>query len=296
MDTLHPRPTVSRPQASGIIFAYYFCDGEVRRVSERDLIGTLEADKGWVWLHLPSTDNRARSFISDFEPLPQRLRGALLRREMRMRLTSEDGFITGLLPDLEREVEGSALGFSRFAFAMNDRLLVTVRARPLVLIADLRNRLSHGLHFEKPSEVVEWLGLRFCDYVASKLNAYMAQLDKIEDLILSEDYYPDGSSGLGPARRALLRHHREMLELHTAMTRGTTAVTSTTNKASPRALLPHFATEVEDLEREAANLQDRGRILHEEIDARTANDTNKVLRTLTILSTLLMPLMVSLRS
>lgn len=46
---------------------------------------------------------------------------------------------------------------------------------------------------------------------------------------------------------------------------------------------------IEDIDHEAAALQERGRLLHEEIDTLINAATNRSMRTLTVISTLLIP-------
>jgi len=93
---------------------------------------------------------------------------------------------------------------------------------------------------------------------------------------------------LGPARRELSRQHRELLVLRSALGR---ALTPRTAPRIARLVeqLPRLTHEVEDLDREAGGLQERARLLHEEIDTRIASGANRSMRTLTILSTLLIP-------
>jgi zinc transporter len=54
------------------------------------------------------------------------------------------------------------------------------------------------------------------------------------------------------------------------------------------ALSPLIAP-VNDLDREAADLQERARLLHEEIDTLITSATNRSMRALTVISTLLIP-------
>jgi zinc transporter len=53
--------------------------------------------------------------------------------------------------------------------------------------------------------------------------------------------------------------------------------------------LPDLVAAAEDLDREAVGLQERARLLHEEVDTLITSATNRAMRTLTVISTLLIP-------
>ena len=54
-------------------------------------------------------------------------------------------------------------------------------------------------------------------------------------------------------------------------------------------LLPALHQQAEDLERDAAALSDRARLIYEEIETRSAATTNRSLSALTVISTMLLP-------
>ena len=53
--------------------------------------------------------------------------------------------------------------------------------------------------------------------------------------------------------------------------------------------LSRLAQEAEDLDRETGSLQERARLLHEELDTRITSATNRSMRALTVMSSLLIP-------
>ena len=53
--------------------------------------------------------------------------------------------------------------------------------------------------------------------------------------------------------------------------------------------LADLIASVEDVDRDAGVLQERGRLLHEEIDTQINSATNRSMRALTVISTLLIP-------
>jgi len=93
---------------------------------------------------------------------------------------------------------------------------------------------------------------------------------------------------LGPIRRELSTRHREFVALRSAFHRASTH----RNAARAGALaerLPPLIQEIEDFDRDLAGLQDRAKLVHDELEAKRAEAINRSLRALTILSTLMLP-------
>src|SRR5690606_23743440 len=120
--------------------------------------------------------------------------------------------------------------------------------------------------------------------VFDELNARLAA---IEDYVLAEPQDP-ADKGLSGIRRGVAKHRRELQGL-----RGVVARAAGARQGRRASLLaPHLAelpTWVEDVDREAAGLQDRSRLLHEDIDTLITSATNRNMRALTVISTLLIP-------
>jgi zinc transporter len=131
--------------------------------------------------------------------------------------------------------------------------------------------LAMEIYVEHVEDLVEDLGDR---------------LGGVEDYVLTE---PQDLTdiGLSPLRRTLARHRRELQALRGALSR---VGGRRTGKAERLAdWLPDIVAWIEDVDREAAALQDRGRLLHEEIDTLINNATARSSKLLAVMSTLLIP-------
>src|SRR6185312_8872568 len=113
-------------------------------------------------------------------------------------------------------------------------------------------------------------------------------LDSFEDALLSgrADLNQDI---LGPLRLEVSRYHRVFLALRNAFHRTINARGSegAANPLWPH--LPELLQDAEDFDRDATALQERARLLNEEMDTRLSAITNRSLRILTIMSTLILP-------
>jgi len=123
--------------------------------------------------------------------------------------------------------------------------------------------------------------------VERRLAVLSVELGRIEDEVLADRDHI-GREALGPLRRELSRYAREFSALRGAAYRAATLRGAAL--ASPLTQhLPMLQQQAEDVERDAAALSDRARLLYEEIGSRVADKTNRSLSALTVISTLLLP-------
>lgn len=279
MDALAEHP-------SGMLWALTFKDGRGRPAAEPALsAGPGEAD--WTWTHFRLSDVRARSFLARAADLPADALELIESRETRIQLHHEGGWAFGVLPDLERNLDGQATEAGRLRFALDERRLITTRSRPLFVLDDLRRRVNQGLEVEDPIAAIELFIERYLEVMEARAEELAQTLDSIEDRVLAGEG-PFDTNELGPIRRELSGQKRELVSLRGAAVRATSA-----RNGRRVALLVKPCSElvpwIEDLDREMAGLQERARLLHEEIDTRLTSATNRNMRALTVMSTLLIP-------
>ena len=138
-----------------------------------------------------------------------------------------------------------------------------------------------------PAEALARLQEVFIGLVEQRLAVLGGELGKIEDEVLADRDHI-GREVLGPLRRELSRYAREFSALRGAIYRATTVRGAALT--SPLAEhLPALQQQAEDFERDAGALQERARLLYEEIGSRVADSTNRSLSALTVISTLLLP-------
>lgn len=273
--------------ATGFLWGYAFRGGQVEPLSDQTLPGALADETAWVWLHFPLSDQRARAFIDAMAGLPPAARQIIQDVEARIQLQFSGAWAFGVLPDQERDLEGAPLGAGRLQFAAGPRMLITARRHALRIIDEVRRDCDRGVGLSDPPSALVRLIERFVDAAEARLQGVSAQLDHIEDHVLDTAAKLEAVS-LGPIRRGLSRDHREFLALRSALHRALIprAAHEVTALAEPIARL---AQEAEDLDREAISLQERANLLHEEIDSRITGATNRSMRALTIISTMLIP-------
>ncbi len=271
---------------AGLAFGFVFRGGRGRMARDETLKDMLEEGADWVWLHLGLSDHRARRFLNDFPELDEAGRSLLLGVENRIQILLKPDHAMGVLPDLEKDFDDQSLEPGRLAFWLNSRLLFTTRRTPVRAVQQLHEAVAAGLALDSPAEALAQLQIAYVEIVESRLVELGAELNRIEDRVLAD------RSGLeelplGPVRRELSRYHREFAGLRSAIHRAGISRLTGDNPLSPH--LPLMQQDAEDFERDAGALQDRARLLYEEVNTRIAAKTNRSLSALTVISTLLLP-------
>ena len=248
----------------------------------------LYDERGWIWAHFPLSDQRSRAFLSEIADLPDDARTILLGEDCPPRILYHGKWAFGVLPDFECEFDGRITGVGRLQFAFDDKRFITVRRRALKVVDEMHFRLESGkIAHADPLAAFLALNRLYGETLEDQLEEIADAMDDIEDHVLA-DYEDLESLELGPLRRDLSRRHRETSYLRTAYHRAL----SRQAHAVEHGLTPHLRTLEqlgEDLDRTILSLQDRARLIHEDIDTKITSATNRTLRTLTIISVLLMP-------
>ena len=280
-------------RSSGRLWMFGFSDG----VPEAALETIAPPAADWTWEHFALSDNRSRLHIERLPQLPDAVRACLLGAESRVQVNVSGDWSFGVLPDFEHQLEGDATAACRLNFAFDGHALITTRRHALQVVDRVRRDLEHNDAAPRaPADnlahvfVISVLAhhvARFIDATEERLNGLSAQLDHAEDQVLSEHGNVDALR-LGPIRRELSTRHREFVSLRSAFNRAL----SHRNAARAGALaerFPPLIQEIEDFDRDLAGLQDRAKLVHDELEAKRAEGANRSLRALTILSTLLLP-------
>jgi zinc transporter len=274
-------------RCAGMMFGFLFHQGRANPVSDETLADHAGDRHDWVWLHLALADHRARRFLEQFAELPPEARELMLSPEDRIQLHLTPRGAYGLLPDIERDFADHSLGAGRLVFWFDSGHLITARHHPVRAVEHLREAITRGEELNGPAETLARLQEVFTGIVEQRLAVLGGELGKIEDEVLADRDHI-GREVLGPLRRELSRYAREFSALRGAVYRAT-AIRGAALTSPLAEHLPALQQQAEDVERDAGTLQDRARLLYEEIGSRVADRSNRSLSALTVISTLLLP-------
>ncbi|MBN8995478.1 MAG: hypothetical protein J0H94_09635 [Rhizobiales bacterium] len=267
----------------GLICGYRFGRDGVRAIAAAPEIGP--AEDVWLWLHVNLADMRCRPWLVD------RLSAAgldhLFGKGDSPSLTVAGDEVAGIFFDLTHELAVSDEDFGPLRFAATSRILVTGRRTPLRSVETLREQMHHGRTFSSPAGLV----VAMAEQIASSLDALVDRLsgevDHVEDMLL-KDYLSDDRQSLGVARLTSVRIHRRVHGMRTLFRRldaeegGPVAATIA---AGAERILPRF----DDIDHAVVELRDRARLLQDELGVRLAEQTNRQLRILSVLTALFLP-------
>jgi len=282
------RPRISSlERCAGLMFGFLFHAGRAIPVSDETLADHAKDRHDWVWLHLALADHRARRFLEHFPELPAPARALMLLPEDRIQLHLTPRGAYGLLPDIERDFADHSLGAGRLIFWFDSGHLITARHHPVRAVDLLRDAIDQGEELANPAETLARLQEVFTGLVEQRLAVLGGDLGKIEDEVLADRDHI-GREVLGPLRRELSRYSREFSALRGAIYRAT-AIRGAALTSPLAEHLPALQQQAEGVERDAGTLQERARLLYEEIGSRVADRSNRSLSALTVISTLLLP-------
>ena len=269
-----------------LLWSFRFEAGAGRPLTEPALTANAGGE-AWTWSHFRLSDVRARSLLANAPDLPAAIRELFAGVEDRIRVEQTDAWVFGVLPDLERELGGRSQGQGRLVFAFDPSRLITGRTHPLWAVDDLRRKVEAGERFDLPVKALVEAVEIHVEHMESILDDLTAQLAVVEDYVLREPQDPS-DTGLSALRRELSHHRRELQALRGALTRAYAGRQGRRAELLAQ-WLPEVIPWIEDVDREAGGLQDRARLLHEEIDTLINGATNRSMRALTVMSTLLIP-------
>ncbi|MDQ0395284.1 CorA family divalent cation transporter [Labrys monachus] len=277
------------PEAvAGLIWAYRFREGyPPEPLQPGEVTAALAAEDGWLWLHFNLTDRLAQEWIGSFEPLPEQARKPFLALDDTLGLHAADHVVYGVIADFHGELGEETNQIGRLRFALTDRLVISGRRRPLRSVDEIRRALQGGLNVPVAGALIETIIDRFCDAVARRIAVMTDELDAAEDDVV-DDRATNERLRVVEVRRTMVRIHRQLYSLANVMRKWD----GRPNETAPPTLhiaAGRLAARLESLDHDIQTVQDRARLLQEEVAARLADDTNRSLRALSILTALLLP-------
>ncbi|UCI08745.1 CorA family divalent cation transporter [Mesorhizobium sp. B1-1-8] len=277
----------SRHHAPGLVWAYRgTAGGPPEPLLPKDIKAALAAPDGWVWLHVDLIDQRAHAWINHACALPHSAHAILEGHEDSMALAHESGVVHGIAADLHSEMARRSTTIGRLHFAVTDRLLVTGRRHSLAAVEEVHKALSEGFQPATAFELFGAIVLGFCKNASERLNAATKQLDEVEDHLVAERP-ADERRRIKDVRRLAVSLHRP-ISAQAALFQGEDR-SGWELSAGAHEMLGRLAARLERLDREVVMVNDRARLLQEEVAAELADESNRSLKALAVMSALLLP-------
>ncbi len=245
--------------------------------------------EGFVWLHLHLDDPNVDAMLKRLSVLNDDARKTLSGPIDRQFVEHSGGIVRGAFFDRERGGDGAAAtGTDYLRFAFGEQFLVSARQRPLRAVESTLIALGAGRLASSPLELFEAIVGHLCDELGRMIFELSSTLDRIEERIVMGGQGLDERATLGPTRRAALRLAREVGGLRSPLLRLEASV-SDPEQDDLREAGARLARRADILAHDLSEMQDRARLLQDELSAIDSSVTNDRLYILTMVTTLLLP-------
>ncbi|QPC88305.1 hypothetical protein GA830_17235 [Mesorhizobium sp. NBSH29] len=277
-------------QAPGLVFAYRLHPDSSRAESlaASAIPDALAAQHGWVWLHVDLLDQRTPGWINKICALPPCARMVFEGHVSSLALAHEDGVVHGVMADLHGELARQSTRIGRLHFSVSEHLLVTGRRHPLQAVEEVHTAVAKGASTPPTNAfgLLEIIVAAFCRNTGQRLATATIVLDEVEDHLVTERL-SDERANLKDVRRLAVSLHRPigaLAELFKEEDRAGWALGKNGHQA-----LERIALRLNRLDQEVVTVNDRARLLQEEVAAELADESNRSLRALALISALLLP-------
>jgi zinc transporter len=276
-------------QIPGLVWAHLHdsAGGGCRRMPPDANLESLTGGAGFAWLHFGLSDARVPAVLATLPGLTADAIQMLVSRDAHARLDATPDVICGTLVDFQRDFDEMSSEIGWLHFAVTEHLIVTTRLQPLRSVDRARAAIERSARITSPLDVLAALVGEFQRTVLAVVHEINDTLNVIEDYVY-EDAERDETRRLPPARRTIVKLHRHLRTELALLRRVATADEEDVSEAV-RDLARQLGERIETAERDVFSLQERARLLHEDIDSKATRQTNRHLYILSVLTAFLMP-------
>ncbi|MDT8989901.1 transporter [Curvibacter sp. APW13] len=276
---------------SGLVFGFHFsADGKPHPLTTQDALNAIadNALDGFLWLHFSLAHASAERWIAENLPVPQAFREALHDASRSTRIELADDTLVAVMNDVSYDFQFEPSDISTLWLSVGPRLVVSARIQPLRSIDLLRNAVRKGSTILSPVGLLVRLMQDQSDVLAHIARTASTKVDTLEDNLLSGRLAAKRAD-LGTLRRVLVRLLRLLAPEPAALFR-LLRVPPGWADAEDIAELRHAAEDFNLSLRDMSNLQERIKLLQEEIAGRVAEANNRSLFVLTVVTVLALPI------
>jgi len=274
---------------SGLICGYILrSDGSLHHLHWHEVDTIIGEPDANIWLHFNLADLRAKRWIETCAAIPRAAKQILLGTSNQMMLEPVEHGLVGVLGDLHHEFDTDPSKIGVLRLYLDNRLLISVRRHPLKSIDSLRRSVADGVPAAKPISLV----IRLLHHLSETFGATITELgettDRIEDRIL-DNHISNESNELGRARQLIVRLRRHLVPQRHALISLLSRLPSWLS-ADETTALRQAVERLDMLGHDLDLVQDRARLLQDELANKQAERTNHNLYFLSIVTAIFMPI------
>ncbi|RAI58297.1 CorA family divalent cation transporter [Roseicella frigidaeris] len=270
----------------GLVAGWRIGDGPACRLSPEAALAALQGGQPPAWLHFDLTHAGARPLLAAAAGLPPGARHALVEAEEHPWIETQERAMFGCVPDLADEEEASGQpGLAVLRFVLAPGLLVTARRHRLRALA----RFEHPPEGLSPEALLARILRAVLGDVLGLQREMSARIERLEEHLLR-----DGAGVqrpvLGEIRRGILRLSRTLDPLLLSIeTLEEEDMEGGWMAPAGQAALREALHRMRVAGRSIAALQERARIAQDDMASRAAEETNRRLFVLSVISAVMLP-------
>lgn len=243
--------------------------------------------QGWMWLHFNLADGRACRFLQAAGYFTQAANQLLTDTEEHQQLHTKNACLYGIFADLVCGLDGITEEIGFLHFATTDTLLVSGRRHSLNAVDATRRLLRNGTRVASPPALIELILEQMVDAVDHYSERLARDIDRIEEQVLADDL-GNGRQLIGRIRRTTVRLHRQLANQRALMQRFELDL-DPSSPFGPKLATARLSQRLDWLDAKIVALRDRAQLLQEELSTKTAEQTNRNLHLLAVVTTIFMP-------
>ena len=262
--------------------------GAMTELSWDEADAALDDPASIVWLHFNLADKRVRDRIAANRHVPDAGKALLLGRDTHMRIEVVGGGLAGVVGDLHHDDLREGEEFGTLRLYLDSHCLISARSRPLQSMQKLRLEVDAGAKVGRPVTILT----KFLHHVTDTLSDLLVELtndvDDLEDDLLAgriRCQVPE----LGRIRRIAVRLRRHMVPQQHALTSLVTRLPPWVGEdgaSGLRQAIERLTALGHDLDL----VQDRARLVGDQLSGRLMEATNRNLYILSIVTTIFLPM------
>ena len=282
---------------AGLICGYLFgTDGLAQPLSTADAAEWLDAgpwppgtgSAPFLWLHFNLAHAAAERWLLRHAGLSDTFFEALHDGLYSTRIERSEQSLIAVINDVHFDFSFDVSDMSTLWISVDRRLVLTARRAPLRSVDRLRTAVNRGEAIRSPADLLERLMRAQADVLVGIVRAVTGRVDEIEDTLLA-GRLKHKRARLGEQRRVLVRLQRLLAPEPAALFRllqNPPGWIAEADLQELRAATEEFSVVLQDMQA----LQERIKLLQEEIAAGVNEDNNRSLFVLTVVTVLALPI------
>lgn len=275
----------------GLICGYLFRRGQAGiSIHTGQAMHHLQAADGddFIWLHFNLSHVAAEKWLKEKLQLPDEFYEALHQGSRSTRIEHIDHHLIAVVNDVLHDFSFEASDIATLWLSVNSRILISCRRKPLKSVDRLRDAVNRGALFNSSIELLTHLLRDQADVLISIVRNIIKKVDEIEDHLLA-NRVNQRRANLGELRRVLVRLQRLLAPEPAALFRllqKPPAWLAENDVQELRQSTEEFALVLNEM----SSLQERIKLLQEELAAIVNEKNSRSLFVLTIVTVLALPI------